>query len=143
MNWLKTAPLLLAIAAIAACAPGGPAVDEAWIRTPLPGKSMTAGYFTLRNDSDTDIVLTGASSDRWADVSLHETRTTDGVSRMHAIDSLTLRPGEQLHFQPGGLHLMLMRPGADVASGDAIGLTLHFADGSSLQATAVVRDLAP
>ena len=37
-------------------------VQDAWIRAAPPGVSVLAGYMTLVNDSDGDLIITAASS---------------------------------------------------------------------------------
>lgn len=75
-----------------------------------PGSMMTAGFGQLINRSDSELRLSGYSSPQFADVSLHQTLTENGVSRMQAVEDLRLSAGEQMELAPGGYHLMLMRP---------------------------------
>ena len=67
---------------------------------------------------------------------MHETETTDGVSRMRPLPSLTVAPGQTVTLAPGGKHLMLfdLDPSADQTTLDAV-----LDDGSSLPVTFEVR----
>jgi copper(I)-binding protein len=129
--------LLLAIASpwllIAALAAGeaGLEFDGAWVRAMPPGMAMTAGFGTLRNPGQEAIEITSFSSDEFGDVSLHRTETIDGVSRMRAVPSLRLEPGESVELAPGGYHLMLMMPAGTVSAGQEVAVEMRAADGRS------------
>jgi copper(I)-binding protein len=63
----------------------------------------------------------------------------DGMARMVAQDSMPIPAGGELSLEPGGYHLMLMRPKAALAAGDEVAVTLKFDDGSSLEVSMPVR----
>lgn len=126
--------LLLMIAAIGACSPGEsrPLVaTEARVTAPRTEGGMSAGYLTLHNGSDDEIVITRVSSPQFGRVEMHESRVEDGVSRMRPIDVLAIPSGGDVALVPGGRHLMLMQPAGpadtvtlELWSGDALLLTL-------------------
>jgi copper(I)-binding protein len=74
---------------------------------------MTAGYLTLSNNSAQAITITHVTSNEYASVEMHESVIEDGVARMYPLRDLTLPAGKSVTFEPGGKHLMLMRPGDD------------------------------
>lgn len=84
--------------------------EEAWIRAVPPGMGMTAGFGTLRNTGDTDIVISGFSSPEFGGVTLHRTEQADGMSRMREVPSLRVPAGSVVELAPGGYHIMLMKP---------------------------------
>jgi copper(I)-binding protein len=84
--------------------------EDAWVRVMPPGSMMTAGFGQLVNRGHSEIHLSAYSSPQFADVSLHQSLTENGVSRMQAVGDLSLSAGEKLELAPGGYHLMLMRP---------------------------------
>ena len=92
------------------------------VRPPMPGMQMTAGYLTLRNNSDDEITIDRVSSPQFGRVEMHETLIEGGVSRMQSLPAVVLPPGATVEFEPGGKHLMLMRPGDDLK---AVTLTFH------------------
>lgn len=114
--------------------------NEARIRL-LPGDLPAAGYFTLANTSEADIILTGAESADFGKVLMHRTVNQDGVTRMQPVARLELEAGEQLEFASGGYHLMLMKRTRPLAVGDEIDVTLFFADGQQQRVT--FRAIAP
>jgi len=113
-------------------------VSNAWIRW-LPAGLPAAGYVTLRNSGARPVTLIQASTPDYAVTMFHASRNQDGVDQMVPIDSVRVAPHSQLSFAPEGFHIMLMQPTRDIQPGDYVMLTLHFADGQSMQARFEVR----
>lgn len=84
--------------------------ESAWVRAMPPGSMMTAGFGRLINEGKSDLVIKSWTSDEFADVSLHRTVEEEGVSRMKSVPELNLAAGAELVLEPGGYHLMLMKP---------------------------------
>ena len=93
----------------------------------VPGMPMSAGYFKLTNNSGQAISISHVTSPQFASVQMHETIIKDEVARMVSLEILILQPGETVSFEPGGKHLMLMRPADDIDS-----VTLKFFAAESL-----------
>lgn len=121
--------LMLALSVLACSGERGAPLSVADIRItrPLPGTSMSAGYFLLQNDSSGDIVVTAVDSPQFARVDMHETVIDDDVSRMRRIDQLHVDAGERVRFEPGGKHLMLIEPQDSLQA-----VTLNFYSGGTL-----------
>ena len=111
---------------------------HAWIRV-LPGALPAGAYVTLENNGDQPVALTGASSKAYAQVMLHHSSTTGGVSRMTMVDSLSVPAHGRAELAPAGYHLMLMDPAAPVKPGTTVRLLLKFSDGSSLPTDFIAR----
>lgn len=116
----------------------GVVVTDATIREMLPGRSMTAGYFSLNNETDAAAELVSASSPQFGSVELHQHSHKDGMMKMEQVQSVVVAAGEQVHFQPGGLHLMLFDAKTSVTPGQQIPLRLTFKDGQSIEVQASV-----
>ncbi|MEL7450901.1 MAG: copper chaperone PCu(A)C [Pseudomonadota bacterium] len=114
-------------------------IDDAWVRAAPPGAGMTAGYLTVHNATAQTVTLVSASSDSHGDAMLHESFVENGTSKMRHLDDLPVHANSDAVFEPGGKHLMLMAPTHDLAEGDVVKLTLHFADGSTITVDADVR----
>lgn len=112
-------------------------VENATVRLPLPGKTLSAGYFSMSNPQSVDISLLAVSSPAFGKVELHQHVMQDGMMRMMAVDQITVPAGKTVHLQPGGLHLMLFKPTAELVLGTSLTLHLQWSDGStqSVQAT--------
>lgn len=100
---------------------------EIEVLTPVSGNPMSAGYMLLSNNSDAPIEITSVSSPQFASVELHETRDENGIARMRPIEALSIEPGQAVRLEPGGKHLMLMRP-----IGDTTAVTLNLYAGDTL-----------
>ncbi|EME22988.1 copper chaperone PCu(A)C [Rhodococcus triatomae] len=117
-------------------------LTDSWAKAADGG--MTAAFGTLVNDGDTPITLTAAGADVAGRVELHE-MAPDGAG------SMSMRQkeggfevpahGERV-LEPGGEHVMLMDVTTPLRAGDALALTLTFADGSSTAVEVPIRDFA-
>jgi hypothetical protein len=113
-------------------------IENATVRLPLPGKTLSAGYFSIRNTDTEDKVLVAVSSPQFGLVELHQHVMKNGMMQMLSVDAITVAAGQTVHLQPGGLHLMLFRPVKPLVLDEPVNLTLQWADGSQQQVTATV-----
>ena len=121
-------PLALMVLLAACSVERAPLVaNDVSLRQPLPSMNMSAGYLALTNNTSQSIIITRVSSPEFGSIEMHESVVEDGVSRMYELGDLTILPGHTVRFEPGGKHLMLMRP---VAGADAV--TLEFYAGKAL-----------
>jgi len=127
--------LLLALLGCACTQESAPLVaTDVVVSKPKPGMSMTAGYLTLSNNALQPIVITQVASPQFESVELHESVIEDGVARMYPLGDVTILAKSSVVFQPGGKHLMLMRPvgefdtvSLDFYAGEAVVLTVNVA----------------
>ena len=113
-------------------------VDDLLIHTPIirpapPGAPVAAGYLGIANTGDTDDILLSATTDMAAEVQLHEMAMSGDVMKMRPVEGgIPIPAGETVWLKPGGLHLMLMKPGGDVSEGKKFFVTLEFeSDGTA------------
>ena len=127
----------LAAALVTATAPAalaaGLRIEKPWMRLIIKARPA-AGYFTLHNDTDKAVALTGASSSACGMTMLHETKEVNGVAKMMHVGSIKVPAHGKLTFQPGGYHIMCMKPQASMVVGKGVPVTLKFADGKTLTA---------
>jgi periplasmic copper chaperone A len=114
-----------------------PQVREGWVRMPPSGMSMKAmpmmaGFGRIVNHCSTPVTILSARSPSFGSVELHETRVVDGVSRMRAVPELRLAPDGSAVLKPGGMHLMLMQPGAALKAGSKIVVEFELVGGGKL-----------
>ena len=105
--------------------------DQGWVRKPLPGRTMTAAYMDLSTCGD-QLEVAGFRSPQYERAELHQTVVTDGVSAMRKVPSLILSKGKPVSLQPGGMHLMLMRPTENFDEGSPVEIVVILADGREL-----------
>lgn len=110
-------------------------VTDAFIRIPPPGAPMAAGYFHLKNPGAQTLILRSISSPAYASIEMHETTVENGVSKMRALESVSVAAGEELVFESGGRHLMLSGPTETLSGKTRISVTLQLesADGPASQ----------
>lgn len=117
-------------------------IEEGWVRLPPVAMPMMAGFGRVENPCAHPITVVRVSSPAFADASLHETRVVDGVSRMRHLPELRIAPGSAAVLNPGGLHLMLMRPHAPLKAGSKVVIEFALKDGSVLRGEFVVNQPA-
>ena len=135
--------LLLSASAAVGAEACAPLIEKPWLRSAPPGARSLAGYLVLRNPCDAPVEVLDVESRDFGMPMIHRTVEEDGMSRMRPAGRLVLAPGESLRFEPGGLHLMLMRPLRPLAEGDVAGVRLVLADGRRVFAEFPVRRDAP
>jgi len=124
---------LFAVLLVVACSnePQPPLVaSDVVVTRPIPGRTMSAGYLSLTNNSNETIRVSRVTSAQYGSVQLHETTIEDGVARMRSIPVLEIPAGQTVTLERGGKHLMLMRP---TASSETV--SLRFLDGDTLVLT--------
>ena len=112
-------------------------VSDAWARPAAQGDNG-AVYFVIRSSAADEIV--GASSDVAEAVEVHESTMSGDVMEMHHAPSVPLGAGEEVIFEPGGLHIMLVGLKQELKAGNRIDVTLHFKNQEDLKLIAVVKD---
>ncbi len=137
---LLAVPASAAVGSVPDCVP---VIESPWVRAAPPGAASLAGYLVLRNPCAAPVEVADVESKDFGMPMIHRTVVEDGVSRMRPAGKLVLAPGESLAFEPGGLHLMLMRPLQPVSEGDVVGVRLVLADGRRVFAEFPVRREAP
>ncbi|MGY0557252.1 copper chaperone PCu(A)C [Lysobacter sp. A421] len=110
-----------------------PVVTAGWVRLPPISMPMLAGFGTIDNACDAPVTVIAASSPAFADVSLHETRIVDGISKMRAVPELVIPAHGHASLEPGGLHLMLMDPHAPLQADDTVVIDFRLEDGTQVR----------
>jgi periplasmic copper chaperone A len=121
----------------AAPAKEGIEVREAWARPAAQGENG-AVYFVIRSSEADEI--TGISSEVAEAAEMHESMMNGDVMEMHQLQSVPIGAGEQVTFEPGGMHIMLVSLKQDVKVGDEIEIILHFKNYQDIQVSVPVRD---
>ncbi len=123
---MRTLVLLLAVLLAGCSEPEPPLVaSDVEITRPMPGMSMSAGFFVLTNNTNDALTITSVASPQFESVEVHETTIVDGVARMRKLDALVVPAKDSVALERGGKHLMLMRP---VDLGDSVTLQLMSGD---------------
>jgi copper(I)-binding protein len=138
---MKKLSILLSIffVSISACAESILIVENVWIREAPPSVKVLAGYMTLKNPTDQDIILICADSPAFEDVMFHKTEISDGIAKMRHADEITIPANSSFELTPGNYHLMLMGKKNPLKEGDNVELTLIFKNIDNQKITATVK----
>jgi len=120
-----------------------PEVRDGWIRLTPVNMPMMAGFARIENRCPMPVAITGVRSPAFGDVSLHETRIVDGVSRMRPVPELRIAPDGAALLKPGGMHLMLMEPRTPLKEGSRVAIEFTLKDGGVLRGELEVRKPVP
>ena len=115
-------------------------VEDPKIRLLPPGVPNTAAYLTLTNAGSETRILVGAHSDIAEKVELHNHVMQDGMMKMTRQDSVEIQPGQQVLFQPGGLHIMMFGLKTPLQEGQGRLIRLMFKNGEAIVVEAVVTE---
>ena len=132
--------LVMSVAPAFAAAPNA-TVSDAWIRA-LPASVPSGGYFTLHNNGDKPLTLTGASSPACGMLMLHKSEDMGGMMHMDDMTTIDVPAKGTLKFSPGGYHLMCMDATSAIKPGNTVDVTLQFAGGAALTAKFIVKNAA-
>ncbi len=123
----------IVFAAIAALLPGvaaahdGIDIQDAYARSTNP--KTGAAFMQLRNHSDVDCRLVGASSDVAERVELHTHKEVDGIMKMVEIEEgFGISAYGSRMLRRGGDHVMFLGLNRKLGDGDVIVLSLDFGD---------------
>ena len=124
---------------VTACAPKeGIEVRDAWIRT-APQGGNSAMYFVIRNYSAHD-ELVGVSTEIADAAEMHESSMTNDVMQMRMVESVPLASGEDVVFESGGLHVMLVGLKEEAKVGDMVDIVLHFKNSEDIRLQVPVQE---
>lgn len=115
-------------------------VTDGYVRAPLGGSDVTAGYGVITAASDDALIA--ATSPQVGQIELHTHEHDNGVMRMRQVSAIELPAGEAVTLKPGGLHLMLFGVDEALAAGDTVEITLDFRTAPDQTLSVPVRDLA-
>ena len=112
-------------------------IIDPWLRMMPPSTSSTAGFMTIKNNTDKPLILKEVSLDWARHAMLHESKVVDGMAKMNHLDEWVIE--EQVEFMPGGKHIMIMGMKNDLKIGQTYNILLHFAGREPLEVSFKVR----
>ena len=89
-------------------------IENAVIKAPLPGKSMSVAYFDMINNGGADELLS-VRTPIAKKAELHISTLENNISKMRRLDSVKVLPLTTTKFERGGRHVMLF--GVDIKDG--------------------------
>jgi copper(I)-binding protein len=127
---MRAAVLFLALVSLLAVISGARAdndvmVENQWMRFIIKSRPA-GGYFTVHNNTASQIELTGASSSACGMIMLHQTKGVGGVEKMLPVKEVSVPAHGSVSFAPGGYHLMCMQPKDTMLVDHDVPVTLKF-----------------
>lgn len=107
-------------------------IENAWVKLAPPGATANAGYLKIKNTGVNDVVIESLSASCCKELMLHRTHFENDKAVMEHLNQVVVPAGEQVTFEPGGLHVMLSGAKKPLALNDEIDLTLHCSDGQQV-----------
>ena len=101
-------------------------ITDGYFLLPPPGRSVTAGYLNIQNNSEKDITLIGIDADKFSTIEVHEHRQEDGIMQMRKVDNLMIPSKGSIVMRPGGYHLMIFGITKDFVVDDVVDVNLKF-----------------
>lgn len=120
----------------------GLAVTEGWVRNPIAGRDVTAGFFTVEGGGEAGR-LTGVESPEAERIELHTMAMEGDVMRMRQVEAMDVPADGALSLDSGGDHLMIFGVSPDAASDGVLDVVLQFEGGRSVEAQLPFADTAP
>ncbi|RKS05156.1 hypothetical protein DFP74_0747 [Nocardiopsis sp. Huas11] len=126
-----------------ATAADGFEITDPWIKAATVDDGMTAVFGEIGNGSDTDVTIVAAEHEAAGEVELHEGVTEGADTTMREIEGgFAVPAGGSRVLEAGGDHIMLMDLSEDLEPGTETTVTVEFADGSTAEFTAPVKEFS-
>jgi len=84
-------------------------------------------------------VIVGADSPDYERIELHQSSVKDGLSRMRAVEEVTVPPYGRVAFEPAGLHLMLIGAKRTAVVDGRVPIVLRLRGGEQVAVAAIIR----
>jgi copper(I)-binding protein len=107
-------------------------VEHAYMRSSIPGTTISSGYMIIENKSQKTVTLLGASSKISPRIEIHQHIMLDGMMRMRQLDSIDIKAKQRVIFQPSGLHFMIFDVTQPLKALQKIEFTLNFLNRASV-----------
>ena len=110
---------------------GSITISNATARATMAGQKNAAGFLTIENNGNDDILLSASSNVATA-TEIHEMKMDGNVMQMRPVESLSIPAKSKLELQPGGYHLMFMGLKEPLKDGSIVEVQLRFQKAGSV-----------
>jgi periplasmic copper chaperone A len=102
-------------------------LDHPWARPTPPAAPVAGGYVAITNTGGAPDRLLHVESDLSTSAQVHDSSVVDGIARMRPLDGgLAIEPGQTVRLEPGGMHIMFMKPARRLVEGARFSAVLTF-----------------
>lgn len=106
-------------------------VEDPWVREAPPNSDVQAAYMMLINDGDQELILTNVAAPQYANAEFHRMSFEGDQMRMEAQATVVVPARGQFALEPGGTHVMLIKPDQRMRAGDTVHIRLQCGAGRS------------
>lgn len=99
-------------------------VENAGVKSTIPGIKVSAGYLKLTNNSKQTMRFTAAKTDAAKYTEFHQMVMRDSKMAMRKVEEIVIKPQQSFEFKANGYHLMFMELKQRFKPGESITLTL-------------------
>ncbi len=85
----------------------------------FPGQKSCAVYVSIFNNTNKDFTINIESSDVSEKAEIHKMEKKDNIIKMKKIEKINIQAKDQVFFQPGGTHIMLMNLKKELEDGSS------------------------
>lgn len=135
----KSEPAVEKVAAVSISEPVARSIDGMSSKSKKSGKYMTGAFMNISNASDAVVTLTGGTSPDAGYIEIHEVINGEMTPMANGLD---IPANNSVKLRMGGYHVMLMDLAKEIKAGDEVSFSLNFSDGSTINVTAPVKDIA-
>ena len=111
-------------------------VNNAWVRTSIPGQNVGAAYMDIV--SSQNVTLEKVSASTVGHVEIHKMTMTNGIMKMRMLDKLDFIAGRVYKLAPSSSHLMLFDLKQPFKTGQKVEFKLTFKDQANKSSTVKV-----
>jgi len=94
-----------------------------------PVASVMVAYLNITNNSNTKQTITKITSPQFKRVEIHEMSMSNGMMNMKKMKTLSFKAKQKISLEPGGLHVMLIKPIKPLKKGNTVELTFMLSSG--------------
>jgi copper(I)-binding protein len=113
-------------------------IEKASIKFPPPGMSVSAMFFKIKNNSDSDLKLVKVEGDFAKTFELHNMEMIDGKMKMRPVDFIQINKHSELELKHGSFHVMIFDIKSPLKIGDQKKIKLIFDNNKSQDVIATV-----
>lgn len=119
----------------------GLTVENSFVREMPPMAPATGAFMLLKNSANEEISIVSAASESADKVELHTHIMDGGVMRMRQTEKISVPANGETSLEPGGLHIMLIKPQPDLVEGKNVEILLNLEDGSTKTISVPVKKM--
>jgi copper(I)-binding protein len=114
-------------------------VKNAWSPEAPPTARVMAGYMEITHQGNQEVLIEKITSPQFKTVEMHRTIHKDGMAMMKWQPHIHVPIGKVTKLEPGGKHLMLIKPLKRLQAGDRIELKLQLSNQRTQTVTMTVK----